>query len=234
MQAVILAAGKGIRLHPLTCNTPKPMLKVLGRPIMTHLLDSLPGLVDEVIIVVGHLADRIKDHFGSDYQGRRIRYAHQRKQLGTFDALHAARAFLKGDSFLCLVGDDFYTTEDLDELARHDLAMLVMERDDPGRFNICIERDGFLHDIVKKPEHDFGPYLIFIGACVLTDDIFSEGIVYNTQQEQSLPHAMLSLSRRHPIRMIRARFWHSVTSPEDISEAERLLRERGSRTGRTC
>ena len=224
MQAVILAAGRGVRLHPLTYTTPKPMLKVLGRPILEHLLDSLPSPVDEAIIVVGYLAERIKDHFGSEYEGRRIRYAHQQEQLGTFDALHAARAFLKGDSFLCLVGDDFYTTEDLEELTRHDLAMLVMERDDPGRFNICTERDGFLHDIVKKPEHDSGPYMIFTGACVLTNDIFPEQIVYNTHHEQSLPHAMLSLSRRHPIRMIRARFWHSITSPEDISAAERMLK----------
>jgi len=234
MQAVILAAGKGIRLQPLTYNTPKPMLEVLGRPILEHLLDSLPGTVDEAIIVVGYLADHIKDHFGNEYKERRIRYAYQKEQLGTFDALHASKACLKGDPFLCLVGDDFYSKEDLEELTRYDLAMLVMEKADPGRFNICIEKDGSLYDIVGSSENDSGIRLIFTGACVLTNDIFSEEMRHNTQHEQSLPHVMVSLSRRHPIRMIRAGFWHSITSPDDVCEAERVLIKRGSRTGRTC
>jgi len=231
MQAVILAAGKGIRLQPLTHNKPKPMLEVLGRPILEHLLDSLPGTVDEAIIVVGYLADQIRDHFGNEYRGRGIRYTYQKEPLGTFDALHAARAYLGNDPFLCLVGDDFYSREDLERLIHYDLAMLVMEKADPGRFNVCIERDGSLYGIVGRSENDSGPHLIFTGACILTNDIFSEEIVYNPQHEQSLPHVMVSLSRRHPIRMIRAVFWHSITSPEDISEAERVLMERGSKIG---
>lgn len=221
MQAVIFAAGQGKRLRPLTETTPKPMLEISGRPILAYLLDSLPECIDEIILVVGYLSHRIEAYFGSDYQGRSIRYAHQRELLGTFDALRTAGPYLLNLPFLCLVGDDFYHPQDLEELTGFDPAMLVMERNDPGRFSICIERDGFLHDIISPVQNHSGRNLIFTGACVLTKDIFKEAVIYNHQNEQSLPHMMVSLSRRMPIRMIHARFWHSITYPGDLAEAER-------------
>ena len=220
MQAVIFAAGQGKRLRPLTETTPKPMLEVSGRPILAYLMDSLPECIDEIILVVGYLSHRIEAYFGIDYQGLSIRYARQKKLLGTFDALRTAGPYLLNQPFLCLVGDDFYHPKDLEELTKYDLAMLVMEKDDPGRFSICIERDGFLHDIISPSDNLSGKNLIFTGACVLTMDIFEEGIIYNHQHEQSLPHMMVSLSKRLPVRMIPARFWHSITYPEDLAEAE--------------
>ena len=221
MQAVIFAAGKGTRLRPLTNKTPKPLLEVAGRPILEYLLDSLPSCIDEVILVVGYLANQIKHHFGHEYQGKSIRYAFQKALLGTFDALNTAEPYLKKKPFLCLVGDDFYLHEDLEELTKYDLAMLVMEKEDPGRFSICIEKNGYLYDIVRqsdKPSSVSDKHLIHTGACVLTRDIFKEAIVYNDQNEQSLPHMMVSLSKKHPVKMVHARFWHSVTYPEDLTK----------------
>lgn len=223
MQAVIFAAGKGTRLRPLTHNKPKPILEVSGRPILEYLLDSLPACIDEVIIVVGFLSNQIKDYFGNTYKERRIRYAFQREQLGTFDALNTAKPFLMNNPFLCLVGDDFYNQKDLIKLIKYDLAMLVIEKEVPGRFSICLEKDDYLLDIIGKSEIDSDKNLIFTGACVLTKDIFKEEIIYNNQNEQSLPHMMVSLSKRHPVRMIRASFWLSITYPDDLLKAESML-----------
>ena len=153
MQAVILAAGKGKRLRPLTLRKPKPLLEVAGRPILEHLLDSLPDRIDEIIMVVGYLSDQIKDYFGPEYKGCKIRYAPQKKLLGTFDALCAAKRYLKNHPFLCMVGDDFYDPGDLQKLTEHNPAMLVIEKEDPGRFNICIEKNGYLYDIVANTEN---------------------------------------------------------------------------------
>ena len=61
MKAVILAAGKGTRMGDLSLETPKPMLKVLGKTLLEHKLDSLPDVIDEVVITVGYLKDRIVD-----------------------------------------------------------------------------------------------------------------------------------------------------------------------------
>ncbi|MGA1863791.1 MAG: sugar phosphate nucleotidyltransferase [bacterium] len=223
MQAVIFAAGEGTRLRPLTHNKPKPMLEVSGRPILKYSLDSLPDCIDEVIIVVGFLSDQIRDYFGEAYKKMKIRYALQREQRGTFDALNSARPYIRNDPFLCMMGDDFYNHKDLIRLAKHDLAMLVIEKDDPGRFSVCLEKNGYLLDIINNPEITSHRNLIFTGACVLTKDIFEEEIIYNNQNEQSLPHTMVSLSKKHPVRMIRAGFWLSITYPDDLLTAERTL-----------
>ena len=83
MKAVILAAGEGKRMRPLTENTPKPMLPLLGRPILEHLLEILPEAVDEVILVVGYRAEKIKAHFSDRFGRFRIHYIHQEKPEGT-------------------------------------------------------------------------------------------------------------------------------------------------------
>ena len=77
MQAVIMAAGEGRRMRPLTLELPKPLIKVAGKPILEHILDALPPEIDEVILVVGYKADMVKQHFGDSYHGRHIRYVYQ-------------------------------------------------------------------------------------------------------------------------------------------------------------
>ena len=67
MKAVILAGGSGTRLRPLTNNIPKPMVPILNRPFLEHMLDSLASHdVTEVIITVSYLSDKIRDHFGDN------------------------------------------------------------------------------------------------------------------------------------------------------------------------
>ncbi len=65
MQCVILAAGKGTRLRPLTDNTPKPLVPVAGKPLIDHTIDALPSAIDELILVVGYLGDQLRAHFGN-------------------------------------------------------------------------------------------------------------------------------------------------------------------------
>ena len=69
MQAVILAAGRGVRMGALTESTPKPMLQIKGRTLLEYKLAALPEEVDEVIIVVGYLGGMIQSHFGGEYNG---------------------------------------------------------------------------------------------------------------------------------------------------------------------
>ncbi|MDP4007342.1 MAG: NTP transferase domain-containing protein, partial [bacterium] len=64
MQAVIIAAGKGMRMRPLTLNLPKPLLRVMGKSILERNLEQLQGLVDEVILVIGYKGEAIKKYFG--------------------------------------------------------------------------------------------------------------------------------------------------------------------------
>jgi len=107
MQAVILAAGEGIRLRPLTLDKPKPLVKIDGKTLLEHNLDQLIGLIDEVILIIGYKGDMIKEYIGSEYQSMKIKYIEQKEQLGTGHALMQAKKLIKG-KFLVLMSDDLY------------------------------------------------------------------------------------------------------------------------------
>ena len=81
MHAVVLAAGEGTRLRPLTDDQPKGMVDVAGDPLLTHCFDRLLELgADELVVVVGYLKEVIIDHYGDEYEGVPSTYAHQREQ----------------------------------------------------------------------------------------------------------------------------------------------------------
>lgn len=229
MQTVILAAGKGTRLRPLTHDTPKSMVPLHGKPLLTYTLEALPEKVDEVVLTVGYLGEQIKEYFGSTYKGRSIRYAHQEKAQGTYDALATAKPLLKPDQpFLCLMGDDLYKKKDLTKLTPHERAILVVMKDNlPERFLACTanERNEFT-DIVPVSETS-APYGIYTGACVLTHKIFEEEIVYGPNNEQLLPFMIVSLGQKFPVRMVTASFWFPIAYPEDVEKAEEALRANG-------
>ena len=194
MQAIILAAGKGTRLRPLTLKTPKPLLKVAGKPILEHTFDALPKEVREVVLVVGYLGDQIRQYFNSEYRGRKITYIVQNEQLGTFNALKQARSVL-GRSFLSLMGDDLYYRKDLSRVLEHDQAVLVRRVKGPSeKFGVCLTRNkNWVKDILEKQ-----PGLKFTfancGAFKLTHDIFKEKIVYGPTGEEWLSSVTLERS----------------------------------------
>ncbi|MBO4249570.1 nucleotidyltransferase family protein, partial [Halomicrobium sp. IBSBa] len=95
--AVVLAAGEGTRLRPLTRNRPKPMLPAANRPILEHVFDALVEAgIEKLVAVVGYKRDRVQDHFGPTYRGVPISYVSQTKQLGSGHALLQARSAVDG------------------------------------------------------------------------------------------------------------------------------------------
>ena len=84
MQAVILAAGNGTRLRPITNHVPKPMIKIGNKTLLEYNIDNLPSEVDEIIFVIGYLGEQIKDYFGSEFKGKKIKYVEQKELLGIF------------------------------------------------------------------------------------------------------------------------------------------------------
>lgn len=113
MKIVMLAAGRGERLGPLTDKVPKPLIEVAGRPIIEHILDSLVKVPDVKIgIVVGHLGDQITKMLGSQYRGVGISYIFQKQILGTGHATLLAREFIGSDPFVLYLADT-YIVDDL-------------------------------------------------------------------------------------------------------------------------
>ncbi|MGO8699714.1 MAG: sugar phosphate nucleotidyltransferase [Limisphaerales bacterium] len=107
MKAVILAAGKGTRMGPLTQELPKPMLCVRGKPILQHILEGLlQAGVRDFFIVTGFRAEVIEDYFGSGAKWKAaIHYGRQATQDGTGKAPEVAKDFVGKDDFFLTYGD---------------------------------------------------------------------------------------------------------------------------------
>src|SRR3984885_8037211 len=107
MKVIILAAGKGNRLLPLTEHIPKPLISIADKPIIDRIFQSLPDEINQVIIVVEHLKDKIRVHVGEDFYEKKVSYVEQISMRGTFGALLSAKSLLYPDErFLVLNGDD--------------------------------------------------------------------------------------------------------------------------------
>ena len=160
MKAVILAAGEGNRLRPLTERRPKPMLPVGNRPVLEHVLEAVVDAgIQEVVFVVGYERDRIQTHFGDgDEWGVDIEYAVQDTQLGTGHAVLQAEDLVSG-SFVVLNGDrvidDSLVSAVVDRVRDGESPVVSVTRVDNARNYGVVELDGEqVHAIYEKPGVD--------------------------------------------------------------------------------
>jgi NDP-sugar pyrophosphorylase family protein len=114
MKAVILAAGEGVRMRPLTSNKSKVMLPVANKPIIEHIVNTLiQAGIKEFILVVGYRAEQIEEHFGNgENWGVDIKYIRQEKPTGTADAVAMIEPVVE-ETFLVVNGDTLYRLADI-------------------------------------------------------------------------------------------------------------------------
>lgn len=222
MQAVILAAGRGTRMGTLTDHCPKPMLPIAGRPKLAYTIERLPDEVDEVIIVVGYLGGVIREYFGETYAGKRMHYVEQQILNGSSGALALVRDMV-GQKFLVLNGDDLYHRDDLTRMLRHDVAILVCEREDAERFGV-LETDGAGRPIAIL-ERPHGPEytLVNTGAYVLNYEFFTYPLVPISETEYGFPQTLMQMRDRYEIVVEHATHWLPISMPEDLKTAEGQL-----------
>lgn len=221
MFAVILAAGRGKRMMPLTEHTPKPLLEIAGRTLLDYTFDALPGGVTDVILVVGYLAEKIKAYCGEEYRGKKIHYVVQKKLEGTGKAVWEAKPFLKG-RFLVLMADDIYAKEDIEKCLEHDQALLVMKSDAEGPGGrVLLDKEGKLQGVVEGRYNPVGA-LISTNVFVLTEKFFNYELVKLTDREGEwgLPQTVSKMARDLPVAVMEATKWKKITAPEDLKSAE--------------
>lgn len=153
-----MAGGEGTRLRPLTSNAPKPMLPVVNRPMMEHVVRLLTSHgFDEIVVTVAYLANQIRNYFGDGEEfGCRLRYALEEEPLGTAGSVRNAASELD-DTFLVISGD-VLTDIDLTEVMKaHQqagaAATIALKRvENPLEFGIVIIRDdGSIERFLEKP-----------------------------------------------------------------------------------
>jgi UDP-N-acetylglucosamine diphosphorylase/glucosamine-1-phosphate N-acetyltransferase len=179
--AVILAAGEGQRMHPLTHNRPKVMLPVAGKPILEHLLIAMTKAgIKKFVLVVGYHDEQIRNYFkdGSAWN-MRIHYQNQRKQLGTADAVRMVKDFITGD-FLVANGDIMVKAQDVINLVNlTGNVMSVIELTDVSGLGVVEVNKGNITHIYEKSANP-PSHLANAGVYAFTNDIF-QAIEQTTQ-----------------------------------------------------
>ena len=169
MQTVILAAGQGTRMRPLTDSLPKPMLPVADRPLVAHVADAaVDAGASELVFVVGYEAEEVRSFFGETYRDVPVSFARQRTQQGTADAVRAAREHLDGP-FAVLNGDNLYEPSDVRTLFERAPAVGAIRVENPQNYGVFSTAGERVTGIVEKPENP-PTNLANAGAYVFPDD----------------------------------------------------------------
>lgn len=157
LKAIILAAGKGTRLEPLTEDTPKCMLPLAGKPILEHVIKAVRKAgIREVLLVVGYEGEKIREYFGdcSDF-GIKVEYISQKQQLGT---AHAIDMVELDEDFLVLNGDTLISSECVDDvLSAHSagtqsVATLGLKKvEEPSNYGMVRLQGSRVVEIIEKP-----------------------------------------------------------------------------------
>ena len=224
MQAVILAAGRGKRMNHLTSGTPKPLIRVAGKNLIEHKLDILPSEIDEVIIVVGYLGDQIEDYFGDFYGDKKIIYVDQGDLNGTAGALWQAKPLL-GERFIVMMGDDIYGRDEIKKCIENGWTILVQKVTSPRQgAKVIVNERGAIETIeenVKLVPGDLGN----AGMYVLSRDIFNYPLVPKGpgEKEFGLPQTIVKAAKDFEIKIVEAKNWIQLTSPEDIDRVDKIL-----------
>jgi bifunctional UDP-N-acetylglucosamine pyrophosphorylase/glucosamine-1-phosphate N-acetyltransferase len=152
MKAVVLAAGQGTRMRPLTETVPKPMLPVADRPLAAHTADAaVDAGATELVFVVGYEADAVRAYFGDGYRGVPVAYAVQDEQLGTAHAVDAAREHLDGP-FAVLNGDNLYDPRGIESLFRAAPSVGGHRVADPRSYGVLSIDEERVTAVVEKPD----------------------------------------------------------------------------------
>jgi len=223
MQCVILAAGKGTRMQPLTKDIPKPLVEVCGKTLIQHIVEALPSEIDEIILVVGYMEDKIREYCGEEFCGRGVKYVTQGNHCGgTGDALLYAKSLITG-RFLFMYADDIHGAEALKKVISYPYAMMSAHSDEPQHFGVLeLNEDGTLKAIHEKPENP-PSNLINIGGIVLDEKIFSYEITKSNVGELYVTDMVTALAKDCPVKVVEQSLWIPVSRPEDVGKAEKIL-----------
>jgi UDP-N-acetylglucosamine diphosphorylase/glucosamine-1-phosphate N-acetyltransferase len=181
MKAVLLAAGEGVRLLPVTAKRPKHLIRVGGKPILEHCLDALKanGITD-VLIITHYMGDVIRKYFGDGSErGLKIEYVDQKEVLGTGNAASLAEPFVDGE-FLLVYGDLLFSADAVKTVietynsGKAAAAMAVVPVDKPESYGIIVFKKGnIVKCIVEKPRRENAPSnLANAGIYLLNKNVF--------------------------------------------------------------
>jgi UDP-N-acetylglucosamine diphosphorylase/glucosamine-1-phosphate N-acetyltransferase len=233
MKAVILAAGEGVRLQPVTSTRPKHMIKVAGKPILERCMDALKTAgISEAVVVTHYLGDAIRQYFGEgEAVGLRVEYVEQEAVLGTGNAVAAVESSVDSD-FVLVYGDLLFDSSvaklviDLFEAEKPSAVMAVVPVEKPESYGVVeLENDKAVKRIVEKPAAGEAPSnLANAGLYAFSKEVFDalRQVKASVRGEWELTDALSLLAKRGKAVLaaqISKDDWVDIGRPWDLLEA---------------
>jgi len=238
MKALVLAGGRGKRLEGHSAARNKCMLEFAGKPLIEHSLDNSVALEpDEIVIVVGYLAEQVINAYGNRYRGVRIRYAIQHEQRGLVHAIATAAPDLGSSDFMLFLADEVLLEPNhvamLERYRQTDVFALcgvTFPKDRHAVMNtyaVLEDEKGRILRLVEKPRRPLndcqGTGNILFNNAIL--EYIERTPINPGRQEQELPDLVqCAIDDGHIVRsfVVGGRYIN-INRPEHIAEAEREL-----------
>lgn len=234
MKAIIPVAGVGTRLRPQTHTVPKVLVPVAGKPILAHILDRLLPLgVDQLVLVVGYLGEKVVDYVRGRYS-MRVHVVEQQERKGLGHAIHLTRELVDPEEPVLIVLGDTIVEADLEPVVRGSRSAIgVRKVEDPRRFGIVETEGGRVVRMVEKPDQPASdlavvgvyflkrPGLLFQGL----DRVIREGRTVKGEF-QLTDGLQLMIEGGEELTTFEVEAWHDCGSPDTLLETNRILLER--------
>ena len=226
---VILAAGKGTRMMPMTKYIPKVLININGKPFLYYVMKNvLKAGYDDIAIISGYKGEKIREFL--DEFGFKAKLISQKKILGTGHALKQVKDFVNGGSFAVICGDNLCSVKDLSAIKKINKFCYVsgMEHPRPEKYGVLIEGGGILKKIVEKPKSFVGN-LVNVGLYKFTNDIFNvlDNLKKSERGEYELTDAISFLAKKGKVKVITLKdYWLDLGSLDDIPNVEQFLKGR--------
>jgi glucose-1-phosphate thymidylyltransferase len=236
MKVIIPLAGKGTRLRPHTHVTPKPMIKIAGKPVIDYVMDDLEklGAVEQVIYITGHLKEKVEEYTRSKYPFASV-FIEQKVQDGTAGAVALAKDYVDQPVFIIFVDTIFDADLSLVKNLDADGVIWVKEVEDYQRFGVVVtDASGMMTKIVEKPTEpiskraNIGLYyirnwkLLYEGIAHVLASPKNKGEYYLTDAFQYM------IDHGAKLKVVDVAGWYDAGEQGTLLETNRTMLEKGS------
>jgi glucose-1-phosphate thymidylyltransferase len=237
MRAVIPVAGIGTRLKPHTFSTPKVLLNVGGKPIISHIMDKLSDEgINKVTFIIGYLGDRIEKYIRKEYPQFEADFIEQKSMEGLGHAIYTAiPTFNSSEEIFIILGDTIFDVDLKEALKKKISALGVKEVEDPRRFGVAVMKNGYIERLVEKsptPVSNLalvGLYYISNSDALISalNELVEKDI--RTKGELQLTDALqIMISKGEKITTFPVEGWYDCGKPETVLSTNRFILEKKS------